>query len=128
MIWTTKETAHNRLLSARFAEAGVDAASVHKVAHVDQEASMLDLVRSGVGLSLVSRFAQLHDLENAFAKRAIAERAKGILIERHSISELSALGMLRERAQLDRVVARVGARHARTPSFSVRRSRSARSA
>jgi AmiR/NasT family two-component response regulator len=48
------------------------------------------------------RFAQLHDLENAFAKRAITERAKGILIERHSISELSALGMLRKRAQVDR--------------------------
>ena len=52
-IWTPPESAHNRLLSARFAEAGVDAASVHKVAHVDQEASMLDLVRSGIGLSLV---------------------------------------------------------------------------
>ena len=47
------------------------------------------------------RFAQLHDLENAFAKRAITERAKGILIERHSISEFDALKMLRDRAQLD---------------------------
>jgi DNA-binding transcriptional LysR family regulator len=52
-IWTPPESAHNRLLSARFAQAGVDPASVPKVAHVDQEASMLDLVRSGVGLSLV---------------------------------------------------------------------------
>jgi two-component system, response regulator / RNA-binding antiterminator len=48
------------------------------------------------------RFAQLQDIENAFAKRAITERAKGVLIERHSISELNALGMLRDRAQLDR--------------------------
>jgi AmiR/NasT family two-component response regulator len=47
------------------------------------------------------RFAQLHDLEDAFAKRGITERAKGILMERHSISEFAALGMLRERAQLD---------------------------
>jgi len=47
------------------------------------------------------RFAQLHDLESAFAKRAITERAKGILIERHSISEFEALQMLRERASLD---------------------------
>jgi AmiR/NasT family two-component response regulator len=47
------------------------------------------------------RFAQLHDLEDAFAKRAITERAKGILIERHSISEFEALQMLRERAKLD---------------------------
>jgi response regulator NasT len=47
------------------------------------------------------RFAQLHDLEDAFAKRAVTERAKGILIERHSISEFAALQMLRERAKLD---------------------------
>ena len=47
------------------------------------------------------RFAQLHDLESAFAKRAITERAKGILIERHSIREFEALEMLRERARLD---------------------------
>lgn len=47
------------------------------------------------------RFAQLHDLENAFAKRAVTERAKGILIERHSISEFQALQMLRDRAKLD---------------------------
>ncbi|MDF3838409.1 LysR family transcriptional regulator [Cupriavidus basilensis] len=49
-IWTPPESAHNRLLSARFAAAG---AVPNKVAQVDQEASMLDLVRSGVGLSLV---------------------------------------------------------------------------
>ena len=47
------------------------------------------------------RFAQLHDLESAFAKRAVTERAKGILIERHSIREFEALEMLRERARLD---------------------------
>jgi AmiR/NasT family two-component response regulator len=47
------------------------------------------------------RFAQLHDLENAFAKRAILERAKGILIERHSISEYEALRRVRDRAQID---------------------------
>ena len=47
------------------------------------------------------RFAQLHDLESAFAKRAITERAKGILIERHAISEYQALQMVRDRAKLD---------------------------
>lgn len=47
------------------------------------------------------RFGQLHDLEDAFAKRAITERAKGILIERHSIGEFQALQMLRDRARLD---------------------------
>jgi AmiR/NasT family two-component response regulator len=47
------------------------------------------------------RFAQLSDLEDAFAKRALTERAKGILIERHSIGEFQALQMLRDRARLD---------------------------
>lgn len=47
------------------------------------------------------RFAQLHDLEDAFAKRAVTERAKGILIERHSVGEFEALQMLRDRARLD---------------------------
>jgi DNA-binding transcriptional LysR family regulator len=48
-IWTPPASAHNRLLSQRF-----DAENVKpvKVAEVDQEPSMLDLVKSGVGLTL----------------------------------------------------------------------------
>jgi DNA-binding transcriptional LysR family regulator len=48
-IWTPAASAHQRLLSRRFAEVG---ASPVKVAEVDQETSMLDLVKSGVGLTL----------------------------------------------------------------------------
>jgi DNA-binding transcriptional LysR family regulator len=48
-IWTPPGSAHQRLLSRRFAQAGV---SPVKVAEVDQETSMLDLVKSGVGLTL----------------------------------------------------------------------------
>lgn len=48
-IWTPAESAHNRLLSKVFASHKV---SPHKVALVDQEPSMLDLVKSGVGLAL----------------------------------------------------------------------------
>jgi DNA-binding transcriptional LysR family regulator len=48
-IWTPPASAHHRLLSRRFAEAGVTPV---KVAEVDQEPSMLDLVKSGVGLTL----------------------------------------------------------------------------
>jgi DNA-binding transcriptional LysR family regulator len=48
-IWTPPASAHNRLLSRLFAEAGVKPV---KVAEVDQEPSMLDLVKSGVGLTL----------------------------------------------------------------------------
>ncbi|RWB54072.1 MAG: LysR family transcriptional regulator [Mesorhizobium sp.] len=48
-IWTPPASAHNRLLSRAFSEAGVKPV---KVAEVDQEPSMLDLVKSGVGLTL----------------------------------------------------------------------------
>lgn len=48
-IWTPPASAHNRLLSHLFGEAGVKPV---KVAEVDQEPSMLDLVKSGVGLTL----------------------------------------------------------------------------
>ena len=48
-IWTPPESAHNRLLSRMFRDAG---AMPVIVAEVDQEPSMLDLVKSGVGLTL----------------------------------------------------------------------------
>ena len=48
-IWTPPASAHHRLLSRCFDEAGVKPV---KVAEVDQEPSMLDLVKSGVGLTL----------------------------------------------------------------------------
>jgi AmiR/NasT family two-component response regulator len=34
---------------------------------------------------VLRRFAEFHDLEGAFGRRAITERAKGILMERHSV-------------------------------------------
>ncbi|AOK57745.1 LysR family transcriptional regulator [Burkholderia ubonensis] len=48
-IWTPPQSAHHRLLSRRFAAAR---AQPVKVAEVDQEQSMLDLVKSGIGLTL----------------------------------------------------------------------------
>jgi len=48
-IWTPPDSVHHRLLSDKFDALGI---TPHAVAEVDQEASMLDLVRSGVGLSL----------------------------------------------------------------------------
>ncbi|MBY4869199.1 LysR family transcriptional regulator [Burkholderia sp. Bp9017] len=48
-IWTPPASAHHRLLSRVFAAAG---AQPVKVAEVDQEQSMLDLVKSGIGLTL----------------------------------------------------------------------------
>lgn len=49
-IATPPASAHHRMLAGVFSPLGV---SPRQVALVDQEASMLDLVRSGVGLSLV---------------------------------------------------------------------------
>jgi AmiR/NasT family two-component response regulator len=48
---------------------------------------------------VLSRFAEYHGLEGAFARRAITERAKGILMERHSIDEKRAFEMLRDQAR-----------------------------
>ena len=50
---------------------------------------------------VLRRFAEYHDLEGAFGRRALTERAKGILMERHSIDETQAFEMLRERSRID---------------------------
>jgi response regulator NasT len=46
-------------------------------------------------------FAEYQELEGAFGRRAVTERAKGILMERHAIDEASAFQMLRERSRID---------------------------
>ena len=48
---------------------------------------------------VLRRFAEYHDLEGAFGRRALTERAKGILMERHSIDEAGAFEMLREHSR-----------------------------
>ena len=48
---------------------------------------------------VLRRFAEFHDLEGAFGRRAITERAKGILMERHSVDETAAFEMLREQSR-----------------------------
>jgi AmiR/NasT family two-component response regulator len=48
---------------------------------------------------VLRRFTEYHDLEGAFGRRAVTERAKGILMERHSIDEAIAFGMMREHAR-----------------------------
>jgi response regulator NasT len=48
---------------------------------------------------VLSRFAEYQGLEGAFARRAITERAKGILMERHSMDEKRAFEMLRDEAR-----------------------------
>jgi response regulator NasT len=62
-------------------------------ADVEDWQSAIDIV--------LRRFAEFHDLEGAFGRRAVTERAKGILMERHAIDEASAFEMLRERSRID---------------------------
>jgi AmiR/NasT family two-component response regulator len=48
---------------------------------------------------VLRRFAEYHDLEGAFGRRALTERAKGILMERHSVAEDAAFELLRVHAR-----------------------------
>ena len=62
-------------------------------ADVEDWQSSIDIV--------LRRFAEYHDLEGAFGRRALIECAKGILMERHTIDGESAFEMLRERSRID---------------------------
>jgi AmiR/NasT family two-component response regulator len=48
---------------------------------------------------VLRRFAEYRDLEGAFKRRTLTERAKGILMERHAVDEEHAFQMLREHAR-----------------------------
>jgi AmiR/NasT family two-component response regulator len=48
---------------------------------------------------VLRRFAEYHDLQGAFGRRAVTERAKGILMERHSLAEDDAFELLRTHAR-----------------------------
>jgi len=50
---------------------------------------------------VLQRFAEFHALQGAFGRRALIERAKGILMERHAIDEESAFEMLRDHSRAD---------------------------
>jgi response regulator NasT len=48
---------------------------------------------------VLRRFAEYRDLEGAFKRRTLTERAKGILMERHKVDEERAFQMIREHAR-----------------------------
>jgi response regulator NasT len=48
---------------------------------------------------VLRRFTEFHELEGAFGRRAVTERAKGILMERHSVDEQAAFELLRHHAR-----------------------------
>jgi AmiR/NasT family two-component response regulator len=50
---------------------------------------------------VLRRFAEFQNLEGAFGRRAMIERAKGILMERHAIDEAAAFAMLREHSRVE---------------------------
>ena len=62
-------------------------------ADVEDWQSSIDIV--------LRRFTEYHDLQGAFGCRALTERAKGILMERHSIDDATAFEMLREHSRTD---------------------------
>ncbi|MDY7577238.1 LysR family transcriptional regulator [Herbaspirillum sp. RTI4] len=91
-IWTPPESAHHRLLSKIFQQYKVNP---DKVALVDQEASMLDLVKSGVGLSLARTSialnqAQAHGLVIANAVSLSTELSFVVLEKRFNESAIAA--------------------------------------
>ncbi len=57
----------------------------------EQLQSALDIV--------LRRFAEYHNLEGAFGRRAVIERAKGILMERHGVDEDKAFELLRDESR-----------------------------
>jgi AmiR/NasT family two-component response regulator len=58
----------------------------------------LEELQSSIDIVL-KRFAEYHDLEGAFSRRAVTERAKGILMERHGVDEQEAFSLLREESR-----------------------------
>ena len=48
---------------------------------------------------VLRRFAEYQGLEGAFGRRAVTERAKGILMERHQVDDEEAFKMLRDEAR-----------------------------
>ena len=62
---------------------------------VDTDAEDL---QSAIDITL-QRFAEYHNLQGAFGRRALIEQAKGILMARHAIDEVRAFEMLRSHSQ-----------------------------
>ncbi len=79
-----------------------DQAYVHEAARRGVFAYITDTdseqLESAIDIVL-RRFAEFHNLEGAFGRRAVIEQAKGILMARHAINQERAFEMLRSYSQ-----------------------------
>jgi AmiR/NasT family two-component response regulator len=57
-----------------------------------------DELQSAIDVTL-QRFAEFHNLQGAFGRRAVIEQAKGILMARHSLNGDKAFAMMRDHSQ-----------------------------
>lgn len=80
----------DRAFIAKAARLGIFSAIAH--------AGDLEEMQGAMDIAL-QRFAEYHALEGAFGRRAVTERAKGILMERGSLDERQAFHLLREQAR-----------------------------
>jgi AmiR/NasT family two-component response regulator len=78
------------------AERGIDAFAREGMAESIQSAIEVAVRRHGERRRLAE---QVQRLESALERRAVIERAKGILMERHSVSEREAFDRLRDHAR-----------------------------
>jgi AmiR/NasT family two-component response regulator len=86
------------LLHARDPEFVQEASKRGVFAHIN-DADVEDW-QSSIDIVL-RRFAEYQELQGAFGRRTLIERAKGILMERHGIDDAAAFELLREASRTD---------------------------
>lgn len=79
-----------------------DPAYIHEAAKRGVFAYIVDAdaeeLQSAIDITL-QRFAEYHNLQGAFGRRAVIEQAKGILMARHAVDQEQAFQMLRTHSQ-----------------------------
>jgi DNA-binding transcriptional LysR family regulator len=100
---TPPASVHHRLLARVFGHGSLAGQRVNYVALVDQEASMLDLVKSGVGLSLVREHIALREVQAhglAIANKVSLDCALGFVYLREQMEDPPVAAALMALAQV----------------------------